>query len=144
VDPGKTLRLGAREVRFVLVDVDGATTTPGAGAGLETPIQLVAWYDGVEIHRDGRAPLTISGVGARILSELVSVGGPVGWQVVAREVWREPDVDTHELRHRWDVTLARVRARLKEAGVRSDLLRSTGAGLVQLVKYPADVFEDRT
>lgn len=143
VSEGSTLRVGDLEARFVGVTVDGAVTTPGAGAGLEAPLRLVAWYDGVEIHRDGRPPVTISGVGARIVSELVSVGGPVEWQVVAKEVWREP-VDPHELRHRWDVTLARVRARLKEAGVRADLLRSTGAGYVQLVRYASDVFEDRT
>ena len=41
------------------------------------------------------------------------------------------------------VALTRLRARMKEARVRPDLVRSTGAGFVQLVRYVGDVFEDR-
>lgn len=139
---GSEITIAGTPIRFVEVEIDGSVTTAGAGA-VEAPLRLVAWYDGVEIHRDGRPPLTFGGVGARILSELVTLEGPAEWHVIAKEVWREP-VEMPELRHRWDVNLARIRARLREAGVRGDLLRSTGAGYVQLVKYPADVFEDRT
>jgi hypothetical protein len=69
--------------------------------------------------------------------------GPVEWQVLANEVWSDTGGDPGELRHRWDAALARLRAKLKESGVRPDLIRSTGAGFVQLVRRPEDVFENR-
>ncbi len=141
IDDGTELEIAGTRVRFVRVEIEGSITTPGAGAGLETPLRIVAWYDGVEVHRDGRPPLTLSGVGARILSELVMLDGPAEWHVIAGEVWPK-DVEAKELRHRWDVNLNRLRTRLREAGIRADLLRSNG-GYVQLVRYPSDVFEDR-
>jgi hypothetical protein len=140
IAPGDGVRVGSEDVRFVMVAIDDSATTTG---GVDAPLRIVAWYDGVEIHRQGRPPVTLGGVGARIFSELVAVGGPAEWSVIAREVWKEP-VDAHELRHRWDVSLARLRTRLREAGVRADLLRSDGSGYVQIVRYPADVVEDRT
>jgi hypothetical protein len=143
IEPGSHLRVGSLAVRFVLVAPHGGVTTPRGAPALEAPLRIIAWYDSVEIHREGRVPLTLGGVGARILSELAVLNGPVEWHVVAREVWSE-EVESAELRHRWDVTLARVRARLKTAGIRRDLFRSDGSGLVQLVRFPSDVVEDRT
>jgi hypothetical protein len=144
VDAETTLRVGTLDVSFVLLDaVQGGVTTPNQGALLEAPLRIVAWYDSVEIHREGRQPVTISGIGARILSELVVLGGPTEWHVIAKEIWREP-TDPFELRHRWDVTLARLRARLKSAGIRGDLLRSAGTGHIQFIRNPSDLVEDRT
>ena len=136
------LRVQDEEVRFLLVEVEGATTTPHHAGAIETPLRIVSWYDAIEIHRPGRVPLTFSGVGARILAELIAIEGPADWHVVASEVWRETSASP-ELRHRWDVSGGRVRARLKAAGVR-DLVRSDGSGLVQLVRGPDDVIEDRS
>lgn len=48
------------------------------------------------------------------------------------------------LRKKWDVSLARLRARLKEARIRPDLLRSAGTGQLELVLRPEDHVEDRT
>ncbi|MBL8681105.1 MAG: hypothetical protein JNK05_18120 [Myxococcales bacterium] len=141
VSDGDALSVQGKTARFELVENRGSETTAMAPA-TSAPLRLVAWFDTVEIHRDGMPAVTISGVGARVLSELVAFDGPVEWQVAAREVWSDP-IDADELRHRWDVTLARLRAKLREAGVRADLVRSTGAGLVQLVRYPSDVLEDR-
>lgn len=143
VDAGARLRFDGLEASFTMVPVEGGATTPRGGPALEAPLRIVAWFDSIEIHREGRQPLTLGGVGARILSELAVLAGPAEWHVVAREVWREPE-DLGDLRHRWDVTLARLRARLKTAGIRGDLLRSDGSGYVQLVRYPSDVVEDRT
>ena len=47
------------------------------------------------------------------------------------------------LRHRWDVALGRLRARLRELGVR-DLVRSDGAGQLALELYDGDQVDDRT
>lgn len=138
---GDSVAVGAAVARFELVLNRGSETTAMAPA-TSTPLSVIAWFDTVEIHREGQPAVTISGVGARLLSELVAFDGPVEWQVAAREVWTD-GIELDELRHRWDVTLARLRAKLREAGVRADLVRSTGAGLVQLVRYPADRFDDR-
>ncbi|MFO0557030.1 MAG: FHA domain-containing protein [Polyangiales bacterium] len=141
VSDGSQLAVGGANARFELVPNRGSETTALAAA-TSNPLSVIAWFDTVEIHRDGHPAVTISGVGARLLSELVAFDGPVEWQVAAREVWTD-GIELDELRHRWDVTLARLRAKLREAGVRADLVRSTGAGLVQLVRYPADRFDDR-
>lgn len=124
-----------------LASLDHASTQ-GAG-GIASPLHLVAHYDCVELRRSDRPVVTVSGVGARLISELVAMGGPVAWEVVARELWRDA-VDAGELRRRWDVTLNRLRARLREAGVRADLVRSDGAGQVQLVLHDADRVDDRS
>ncbi|MEZ4248107.1 MAG: hypothetical protein R3B99_07705 [Polyangiales bacterium] len=72
------------------------------------------------------------------------LAGPVEWHVVAKEVWRE-SIDVLELRHRWDVSLGRLRARLRDAGLRSDRVRADG-GRAGLLRAPAhgDRVEDRT
>jgi hypothetical protein len=145
VNDGDELLVGSKRARFELVENTGSETTAIAPA-TSAPLRIIAWFDTVEIHREGMPAVTISGVGARVLSELVAFDGPVEWQIAAREVWSDPSdvaLDAQELRHRWDVSLARLRAKLREAGVRADLVRSTGAGLVQLVRYPSDVLEDR-
>lgn len=141
IAPGDSLKIGSEEVRFVMVGIENSATTTG---GLDTPLRIIAWYDGVEIHRASRPVVTLGGVGARIFSELVAVGGPAEWSIVAREVWKGETLDAHELRHRWDVSLARLRTRLRDAGIRADLLRSDGSGYVQIVTTPQDVVEDKT
>lgn len=113
------------------------------GGGFEPGLRIVAHYESVELHRDNTPPVMIGGIGARLISELVSYDGPVGWEVLARELWRD-DVDAMELRHRWDVALSRVRTRLREGGIRPDLLRSDGGGQIQLVLYEGDRVLDRT
>ena len=60
-------------------------------------------------------PLVFSGLMARILTELVQLGGPAPWEVVAGAVWPD-ERDAFSLRKRWDVTLGRLRSRLKEIG----------------------------
>jgi hypothetical protein len=136
----------AAGVRCVLCAVDlGAACHPPTQAmgGIDAPLRIVAHYESVELHRSNRPVVTISGVGARLISELVSFGGPVGWEVVAGELWRDA-AGPIELRRRWDVSLARLRGRLRDAGIRGDLLRSDGGGQLQLVLYDGDQVDDRT
>lgn len=133
-------------VRFPVVTVSltavEAFVTEGGG-GPTDPLRLVARYDSVELHRPRREPVVLGGHGARLISELVSCAGPLGWQVLARELW--PD-DPHDpdLRHRLDVTLNRLRTRLSEAGVRRDLVQCDRHGQVILVLHDGDDVEDRT
>lgn len=143
VGPGDGFEIG--DVTFTLVEVPigqaGPMATVAGGATAE-PLRLVAFYDSVQVHRRNRELATIGGTGARILSELVACQGPTGWEVLARGVWRD-EADVVALRHRWDVALGRLRARLRELGVR-DLVRSDGAGQLALELYDGDQVDDRT
>ncbi len=159
-DEGWRLRVADRPVRvvrhgdqFIVGDVRfrltammlgsaGQVSTQGAG-GIGEPLHLIAHYETVEFHRPGRPAVTVAGVGARLISELVALNGPVPWEVVARELWSD-DVEPGELRRRWDVTLCRLRNRLRDEGLRGDLLRSGGGGQVQLVLYEGDRVDDRS
>lgn len=140
---GDTFSAAGRAFSVCAIDLDDAGHDSTLVGGLDAPIRLVAHYDGVEIHRANRPVVTLGGIGARLISELVAFGGPVAWDVLARELWRD-EADPAELRHRWDVALGRLRSRLREAGVRADLLRSDGGGQLQLVLYDGDRVDDRT
>ncbi|MBK7070990.1 MAG: hypothetical protein IPH44_01705 [Myxococcales bacterium] len=143
VGPGDSFEVDG--VTFTLTTVPigqaGPSATVAGGATAE-PLRLVAFYDTVQIHRRNREIATVGGTGARILSELVACQGPTGWEVLARGVWTD-EADAVALRHRWDVALGRLRARLRELGVR-DLVRSDGAGQLALELYDGDQVDDRT
>ncbi len=141
--PGTTHTVGTSRLKVVLVPVDsaelGATRLQGR---IETPLRIVARYDSAQIYQDGLLRLHLSGKNARVLSELVRFGGPVPWLVLAGEVWR--DAPDHRRRRNLDQTLLRLRRKLDEAGVRTDLVRADGAGCIELVKGDADLVEDQT
>lgn len=107
------------------------------------PLRIVANYDTVHVHRGPGAPLVLTGQLARLVSELVSVHAPLAWTELASALW--PQIEDRDLlRRRWDVLLVRLRERLREGGVRPDLVQSTGVGLVELVLQEGDQLEDRT
>lgn len=123
--------------------VRGAGLSPTrVTGGIDPPLRIVAAWDTAQVQSGDSPPAVFGGVHARILSELVALGGPAAWDVVAREVWPDED-DTWALRKRWDVNLGRLRARLREAGIRTDLVRAVGTGQVELVLRRHDVVEDR-
>lgn len=141
---GDELRLGEAVLRATRVALDdaGASATRSAG-GLQAPLRLVAHFDTVVFQVAGAPPVTLNGVGARLISELVSFDGPVAWKTLATTLW--PDTDERDvLRRRLDVNMTRLRKRLREAGVRSDLVHTDGAGQVQLLLDARDQVEDRT
>jgi len=144
VAAGDAFRVGKSELRLTAVAIAqaGPASTQLEG-GVGEPLRIVAHYDSAEVHRPGRPAVTVGGVGARILGELIAFGGPVSWETCAREIWAD-DVTAVELRHRWDVALGRLRSRLREAGVRADLIRSDRSGQLQLVLGERDIVEDRT
>lgn len=141
---GESFAVGPHTLHLVGVPITSAGQTPTrVEGGVQAPLRVVAQFDTAHIHRREHPPLVLGGRGARIVSELVSFGGPVAWQVLAGEVW--PDFpDPAVLRHRLDVNLARLRSRLRGAGIRPDLVRSDGAGKVELVLCEGDTVEDRT
>ena len=142
--PGEAFTVDGTRFQLSTIALDGAgqASTQGAG-GVGEPLHIVAHYDTVRFQRPARPPITVGGVGARLISELVALAGPVSWELVARELWSDA-VEAGELRRRWDVTLCRLRNRLRDEGLRTDLLRSDGGGQVQLVLYEGDRVDDRS
>jgi hypothetical protein len=138
----------------VAIDVEGLRLMPrlvpltDAGAPpthvelTAQPLRLVARFHSVHIHRgDEPRPLTLDGVAARIICELVQLDGPTAWDVVAREIWPDGALEP-VLRGRWDAQLSRLRSRLRQAGIRPDLVRSDRHGFVELVLGAADLVVD--
>ena len=146
LSPGATLALGdgirAVALRVVAVPLRDAAVGSTIDDGLRAaPLIVRVRYDTVHIEtsaaRTAESICVLDGKNARVVSELALMGVPCDWEVVAREVWPEP-VDTAVLRERWDATLGRIRRRLREAGVRSDLVRATRSGQVELNLGPRD------
>lgn len=138
---GDEWRVGDHTFRAVAMEMsslgDGATMVDG---GLEQPLTIVANYDTVHIHSGRPKPAVISGIGARLLSELALIGGPVEWRILAREVWG--DLAEGSLRRRLDVAANRLRTRLRELGVRPDLIRATGTGHYELFLHQRDQVQE--
>jgi hypothetical protein len=130
-------------VEVVSVPVQSVALSDTRQAGkLHKPIHLVAQFDTVHIHREGEPTVSLGGLSARIISELVAMDGPVDWEVVAQQIWRdEPDRNT--LRHKWDVSLSRLRRKLREGGLRPDLVHADGSGKFEILRLEDDVVEDR-
>jgi len=142
--PGDAWRLGGRSFRAVAVslEVAGQRATRLGGA-LRAPLTVIARYDTAHVHRGDEPAVALGGIAARIISELVAFGGPVRWEVLAGEIWRGA-TDPHSLRRKLDVNLSRLRAKLKAAGVRTDLVRADGAGHLELYLATGDRAVDET
>lgn len=106
------------------------------------PLRIVASYDTVQIHRPKAEVFVLVGQLARVVSELATTQQPMAWEDLARPHWPHLD-DRDALRRRWDGLLGRLRERLREGGLRPDLVASTRIGLVELVLREGDVVEDR-
>jgi len=141
---GDTWDIGGTPFEAVAVPLEraGQQETRLKG-GIRAPLRLVAMFDSVHIHREDQVAIALGGISARILSELVALGGPTDWEVIAGEVWRG-SLDRHTLRKKWDVNLSRLRAKLRAANIRSDLIRADGTGKLELLLHEGDQVEDRT
>ncbi len=142
--PGDVVELAGHVIEVVEMafksDGQYVTTARGAIAG---PIELVVRYESASIHRADEPTLVLTGLSARILSELVSFGVPVHWATLAKELW--PDAQALEdLRVRWDVNLGRLRRKLQDARVRPDLVRPDGHGNVELLLERDDRVRDES
>ncbi|MCO4774364.1 MAG: hypothetical protein KDA24_30355 [Deltaproteobacteria bacterium] len=139
--PGESWSLGRRT--FTAVAIALATSSQDAtriGGALERPLRIVSWYDSVELHREGESPVVIGGMPGRLLGELIAIGGPAPWKVVAAELW--PHMAERNLRRSWDVTLSRLRAKLRAARIRADLVQPDGSGQVTLALTNRDTVKD--
>ena len=140
--PGTTATLGSSVVTAVLVDVDAGTSTQHTPITAR-PLRIVARLDTAHLHPDGRPSVVLTGIAARIVSELVVLGGgPVSWEVVAREIWAQGD--ERLLRQNWDRNMRSLRGRLRSEGIRDDLVRPDGHGNTELFLLPGDEAIDET
>ncbi len=142
--PGDRISVGSHELLALAIPLASAclpATSPLGG--INAPLRIVANYDTVHLHRDGTTVATLSGILARLVSELVVLDGPIAWLGLARSLWCGKE-DPGVLRQRLDVNLSRLRRRLGTAGIRTDLVRTDGAGCVELLLKAGDRVEDRT
>jgi hypothetical protein len=141
---GEVVLVGGEPLRLVEIPLHDAGHSATRRQGeLDAPVHIVAAFDTVHIHREGGVPVTLGGLQARLVSELVAIDGPVSWSVLAEELWPDGD-DAFLRRNRLDTLLSRLRRRFRAAGLRADLVRADGSGTVELFLYPHDRVEDRT
>jgi hypothetical protein len=144
IDEGSTLEVDGHRLGVVTVGVGGSgEITAVDPTSLESALHIVVRYDSVHIHREGVPPLVLDGMVARVVSDLATAGVPIGWQVMAKELWPEED-DSYVLRRNWDATLARLRKKLRAGRIRTDLVRPDRGGNVELVLARVDRVEDET
>lgn len=144
VEAGTEWGIGERRFRIVAMRLSHAGQTPTQlGGGVSRPLRIVARYDTAHIHQVGEPPLQLTGVSARILSVLVSVGAPLGWHALAAEVWPGED-DRMYLRRKFDVSLARLRKKLRDGRVRGDLVQADGSGHFELLLGSEDQLIDES
>ncbi len=141
--PGHRFALGARAFRLVAREF---TTSPGESTSddgrFDQALRITARFDTVQIVADNDRGVTFDGKAARALTELAEIRQPVAWTEVAAHLWGElPEAIA---RNRWDQLMARVRDKLRNAGMRADLVRATGHGLVELVLGPHDKLQVKT
>ncbi len=144
LSPGDTFTADSRRFVAVAVSLEAAARSQThVQGGVAPPLRIIAHFDTVHIHVDAEPVLVLNGLPARIVSELVSFDGPVHWEVLAHEVWRGEE-DRMLLRSKLDVNLSRLRRKLRDARVRPDLVRSDGAGQIELFLRQSDRVDDRT
>lgn len=133
---GVGFRVNGVEVCLVEARVRASEPTIERSA-VRPPLKIVARYETVHLHRRSAPAVVLDGLSARLVSELVSFGVPVPWQVLAEALWgREPDAA--RLRKRLDNVMGRLRESLRDAQIRDDLVRANGLGQIELLLDPED------
>lgn len=141
---GDSWSLGKRRFTAVGLELGTASQSVTSHKGaLGLPLRVVARFETAHVQPQGREALALSGKSARLVSELVAFDGPVPWEVLARELWPRED-DKQLLRRKLDVTLYRLRRKLRGAAIRPDLVRNDGFGHVELFLHAGDTIEDCT
>lgn len=147
--PARPLEAGDRvdvagvtlEALSITLDEAGAHATQ-LDAHTRRNLLIVTNHDTVTIERSDGQLLYLSGISARILSELAAIQGPASWDLLAAEIWTE-DYERAELRRKWDVAVARLRKRLRDGGVAPEIVTADGTGNFELVVSSTDRVETR-
>jgi hypothetical protein len=143
LSPGGQWNVAGRALRVIRVPLDDTADTWTERQRSHGGFTLFARYSSVHLQRaDGTAVIT--GKPANLLSELVRFGNkPVPWDVLSRQIWGE-SIDRSLLRKNFDSTLARLRAQLRELGMREDLVGLDGGGNIEIVLHAGDRTVDQT
>ena len=110
---------------------------------VDRPLRIELHFDSVHVHREGLPTVSLHGHAARVVTELGTTGTSIPWSDLASALW--PDLsDRDPLRKRFDSMLARTRRKLRQAGLRTDLISADGAGHFHLLLRPSDQLDDRS
>lgn len=130
------------EFRAVLAPLAESALETAPTASMPTaPLVLRLRKDTVVVRGD--EAVTLDGTSARIVSELAAGGASLPWEVIARGLWLRED-DLVLLRQKWDAALQRLRGKLRQARIRTDLVRSGNGARVELFLGPDDRLVDET
>lgn len=144
LEAGRSLALPGLRIDVLRVEgTDAGLPETTLRGRLHPPVRIVTRYDSVQLHREGLPVALLSGAAARLVSELAGMGGLAGWEVISGELW-PGETDRVLLRQKWDRTLQTLRGRIRESGLRPDLIRANGAGHLELVLLPGDTVEDES
>lgn len=145
LQPGRSWSLQGAALESVALPLGEAGQAATSGR-LNAGLTLVARHTSVHILRARRETIIIDGQPGRLLSDLIVMGRPVEWRVLASELWPniDPQQDRDQLRRSWDRVLGRLRQTLREHAIRENLLRADGSGNLDLVLYTTDRVRDET
>jgi hypothetical protein len=135
LEVGSPFEADGRQFEAMLLPL-GVTASQPTRLPDTAPLRIVVRYEVAHLYRSEHLLLSLSGVFARFMTELALLGGPAPWEVVATELWEEGD--RHLLRHRFDVLLSKLRARFRSAGIRENLVVTSGGGQVELLLLAGD------
>jgi hypothetical protein len=142
----EALRLGqsfeVEGLALRVVDVSVEDLAVAATESRSRPLVITVRTTSAVVAGSGRVPLPVDGLPAELLTELALGGQPVAWEPVARALWGKREGNT--LRMSWDRALRRLRERLREGGVRDNLVRADGKGNFELFLLPGDRVVDET
>ncbi len=141
--PGDMFTVAGQGWRVVEIPTAAAAlpnTTPGSSHLV--PLVIAVRYDTVHIRVEGRT-VPLDGMPARIVTELALAAVPVEWHLLAQGLWPD-ETDRARLRMLWDGAMGRLRRNLRARGIRPNLVRTDGLGLVELLLGPEDLVQDET
>ena len=144
LEPGWRMEHEAGTVRAVSISLSRAGQRPTIAAGrVDAPLRIETHFDTVHLHREGQPTVSLTGHAARLMTELGVAGTSLPWEDLAAALWKDP-IHRDHLRSRFDAVLARTRRRLRQEGLRTDLLSSDGTGNLFLLLRPGDTVDDRS
>lgn len=135
-DPGSVIRVGdvfkvdGKNLEIVEVDLREAARS-STRQTLTDPLLLDVTPRSVSISTSRCHLTTITGVPGRILSALATHGAPMFWEDLVSVVWSEDRSLASSLRRRLDVGVLRLRERLVQSNLSSELIKLDGAGMIE-------------
>jgi hypothetical protein len=138
LEAGRIFEIAGFSVQVVAVPLPEAGMTETVVSERPyTTLQIIDRDGTIHIHVKGRASLVLNGKPAQIISELLSMEVLAPWYVVAGEIWPRTR-DLKILRRNWDQCLNRLRKKLRDGGIRDNLVNADGTGNIELFLLPGD------